>query len=51
QKIMQIELETMGNEGYQLEGKMVEMEMLKEATQEPTALLSDGNQPSEEESE
>ena len=51
QKIMRIELETMGNEGHQLEGQVVELEMLEEATKEPTALLSDGNQPSEEESE
>jgi len=48
QKIMRIELETMGNERHQLEGQVVEEEMLKQATKEP-ALLPDGQKTSEKE--
>ena len=49
QKIMQIELETMGNEGNQIEGEIVEAKMIEEATKEPHDLLPDGNDPPEKE--
>ena len=49
QKVMKIGLETMGNEGHQIEGEVIEAEMLEQATKEPKSLLTDGEQPSEKE--
>ena len=45
QKIMRIELETMGNEGNQLRGEVIEADMLKQADKEPRALFADGHKP------
>jgi hypothetical protein len=38
QRVMQIELESMGNEGHQLEGLVIEAQMVKSAVKEPQAL-------------
>jgi hypothetical protein len=38
QRVMQIELESMGNEGHQLEGRVIEAQMVKSAEKEPQAL-------------
>ena len=40
QKVIQIELETMGNEQHQLDGQVVEAEMIEQAAPETSPLLT-----------
>ena len=47
QKVIKMELETMGNEQHQLNGQIVEAEMLEHATNEPRTLLPGGSESSE----
>ncbi|NLX14317.1 MAG: DUF2207 domain-containing protein [Phycisphaerales bacterium] len=49
QKVMKLELETMGNEQHQIEGEVIEAEMLEQATSEPAALVAGSDAPPEKE--
>jgi len=49
QKVIRLELETMGNEQHQIEGEVIEAEMLEQAEPEPAALPAGDEAPLDKE--